>query len=169
MSEPGPRGSGSSCFYNFCQHFFSRAQGSCDPLGGPCNPNSATKSDCGEWVAVAHSNWPVNPANPNAHLQTINMTLTRTGRVLMWGERTDRSGWAHYWDPGPETFQSNRLKLTPNDSTFFCGGHAVMGDGRILVVGGQYTPNPLPSNAPVGIPRSALFDPPRPEFGLHPL
>jgi len=123
----------------------------------PCDSCDATqKYNCGEWSAIASSNWPGTA--PNKEVIPVHMVLTKTGKLLMWKGTVETNDGAHYWDPF--TFESTALPITtPAESTLFCAGHNVLGDGRVVVIGGQCNNCGLASERPIGIRRTMVFDP----------
>jgi hypothetical protein len=86
--------------------------------------------------------------------------LLQTGRVLLVaGSGNDPTQFAAgtfrstIWDPSQDTFQD---LSTPTD--LFCSGHALLPDGRILVMGGNKS-YPTTSHGYEGLPDSYVFDP----------
>jgi hypothetical protein len=71
----------------------------------------------------------------------VHAALTKTGSVLLFAY--DESPIAYFdinkgksavWDP-----RTNKVQSIPMSRNLFCAGHAFLGDGRILVAGGQST------------------------------
>jgi WD40 repeat protein len=80
-------------------------------------------------------NWPV---------LSIHASVLPDGKVLTWG-RSDRQ--ETLWDPTTGSFQS-----IPRPADLFCSGHALLPDGRLIVMGGHSgTDN-------IGIAVTNLFD-----------
>ena len=78
-------------------------------------------------------NWPVVP---------IHTHLLPNGRILTWGHSNDPV----VWDPATGSFQA-----APNPIDIFCGGHALLPDGTLLVTGGNISNDH-------GLPNANLFD-----------
>ena len=71
----------------------------------------------------------------------VHAALTASGEVLLFAydEAPDRyyelnTGKSVLWDPS-----ANRAQSIPMSRNLFCAGHAFLGDGRLLVAGGQST------------------------------
>jgi len=64
------------------------------------------------------------------------------GRILTWGHSNDPVA----WDPATGVFQA-----APNPIDIFCGGHALLSDGTLLVTGGNISGDH-------GLPNANLFD-----------
>jgi hypothetical protein len=94
---------------------------------------SSTAAVQGEWAAAFPT--PV---------VAIHMHLLPTGRVLLWGDK----GETQVWDPASPGAFTQVLKTFQ----YFCSGHTVLPDGRILVAGGHIT-------ADHGLAAAAVFDP----------
>jgi len=109
------------------------------------------KDLCGSWGAIPSGNWPSGVA-------PVHLALTYTGKVLMW-QGTNRGQSAKFWDPVMLTWTS--LAETHNDSSLINAGQTALGDGRILIPGGQWTPTTPPENV-TGIAGTKLFDPASP-------
>jgi hypothetical protein len=67
----------------------------------------------------------------------LHMTLLPTGKLLAWGREEIGGGMGHprLWDPasgGPSA-----APMVKPDTMLFCAGHALMGDGRLMVSGGH--------------------------------
>jgi galactose oxidase-like protein/Kelch motif protein len=71
----------------------------------------------GVWSGV--ESWPV---------VAVHLHLLPNGRVMAWG----KSGDPQVWDPGTASFTA-----IPSPAWVFCGGHAFLPDGRLLVTGGH--------------------------------
>jgi hypothetical protein len=133
------------------------AQGTC-----PCTNPQTDLVHCGRWVLIQAANWPKDdqycapPAYPcfYPNVEAVHMILTYTGKVLIFGNRTDigTPHHPHYWDPN--LLQDTSLEQTRADTSLFCAGHAAMADGRIMIIGGHYVPV-----SEQGISRTTLFDP----------
>ena len=100
------------------------------PPGGP--------SLTGQWSGPF--TWP---------LVAVHMALTHTGEVLLLdGEPVHGGASAQLWNPTTNTF----TPVPHGASNMFCGGHAALADGRILVAGGHI-------NNFVGTSDLNIFDP----------
>jgi Domain of unknown function (DUF1929)/Bacterial Ig domain/Kelch motif len=74
----------------------------------------------------------------------VHSVLMRNGKILLWRF----SEHARVWDPA-----DGSITLAPTSiGNFFCDGHVVLPDGRVLAFGGQIT-------LPNGIKEAATFDP----------
>jgi plastocyanin len=102
---------------------------------GAPNPASAT---IGEWAPAM--NWP---------LVGVHAILLNTGEIMTWDAwETGGTPSVRLWNPSTQAFTS-----VPNTwSQIFCSGQVVLGDGRILVVGGH-------NGGEVGIKDVNIFDP----------
>jgi hypothetical protein len=108
--------------------------------------SAAPPSVAGQWSAPA--TWP--------HV-AVHAMLLKTGEVLLWdGPSEDPlthnpeggGDTATLWNPATNAFTS-----VPNTTTnLFCAGHAVLADGRILVLGGHL-------NGGQGLRDANLYDP----------
>lgn len=98
-------------------------------------PSAAT---LGQWSAV--KSWP---------LVAVHAALQPTGEVLVWDAwELGATPSARLWNPLTEAFVA-----VPNSlAAIFCAGQAVLGDGRLLVVGGH-------NGADIGIVDTTVFDP----------
>ncbi|MGW4896754.1 galactose oxidase-like domain-containing protein [Kitasatospora sp. NPDC004240] len=88
------------------------------------------KAEYGHWQTVTL------PAE--FRINAIHATLLRTGKILIIaGSGNDRRGFdagsfkSLLWDPVANTYRS-----VPTPADMFCGGHASLPDGRVLVAGG---------------------------------
>ena len=106
-------------------------------LGTPCTPAppasalvAATSAEAGQWTAPF--SWPI---------VAVHMVLLPNGRVLSVG----RAGTPQVWNPGTGAFAA-----VPSPAWLFCAGHALLSDGRVLVVGGHISDNH-------GLPNTTLF------------
>ncbi|MGA9525733.1 MAG: galactose oxidase-like domain-containing protein [Myxococcaceae bacterium] len=89
----------------------------------------------GQWSPVF--DWP----DTGTHL-----ILLPTGKVLSWTETApDR---INQWDPATDQFS---IAAWPGYNVF-CGGHAFLADGKLLVSGGHFESN-------VGLPHASIYDP----------
>jgi len=77
----------------------------------------------------------------------IHAILLYTGDVLLIDGQSNGGMSAKVWNPSTGVFTS--VPVVPNH---FCGGHAALPDGRILVVGGHI-------QSFLGIPDASIFDP----------
>ena len=73
----------------------------------------------------------------------VHLSLLPDGRVLSWGS----SEGPYIWDPATGAFTR-----VPSPTNVFCGGHAFLPDGRLLVSGGHITEDH-------GLPDNTIFDP----------
>jgi hypothetical protein len=80
-------------------------------------PAQQTTEPLGRWSGV--ESWPV---------VAIHLHLLPNGKVFAWG----KSGDPQVWDPATNTFAA-----IPSPVWVFCGGHAFLPDGRLLVTGGH--------------------------------
>lgn len=99
---------------------------------------SATSATAGQWSPVM--SWP---------LVDVHMALLPTGNIVMWDAwETNGTASARLWNPTTQAFTgvSNRF------SSIFCAGHAMLADGRQLVVGGYVADD-------TGIKDVNIFDP----------
>ncbi|MGH9176708.1 MAG: galactose oxidase-like domain-containing protein, partial [Vicinamibacterales bacterium] len=96
-----------------------------------------TAQEIGAWAPVM--NWP---------LVAVHMALMPSGKILMWDAwETTGTPSARVWDPASQSFTN-----VPHASTeLFCAGHAMLADGRLLVIGGH-------NGAAVGIRDTNIFD-----------
>lgn len=69
----------------------------------------------------------------------VHAALTKTGKVLLFAYDESEAGYFNpnmgksaVWDPS-----NNRVTSIPLGRNLFCAGHAFLGDGRLLVAGGQ--------------------------------
>jgi hypothetical protein len=92
----------------------------------------------GQWNTAA--NWP---------LVAVHAALLHTGDVVLWDawELPDTPS-GRVWNPITDTFTS----VPVPGSALFCAGHAMLPDGRLLVIGGHH-------GAAVGIADTNVFDP----------
>jgi len=98
------------------------------------------KSRYGHWsTLVLPSQYRVN---------AIHAVLLRTGKVLIVaGSGNDRGNFdarkfeSLLWDPATDHYQ-----LIPTPSDMFCGGHAVLPDGKVLIAGGTQRYEVLAAN-----------------------
>jgi len=94
----------------------------------------------GQWGPVSF--WPTLP---------IHLHLLPTGKVMFWDRYDGSLGWngtPQLWDPVTLTFTNLPLL----DYDIFCGGHAFMADGRLMVTGGHIDNG-------VGQNKASVYDP----------
>ena len=82
-------------------------------------------AEVGQWSAV--QTWPA---------VAVHAQLLPTGDVLLWSNYTNGAG-AQIWRPATNTFTQKSYSA----ANLFCGGHAYLADGRLLVAGGIVGPN----------------------------
>jgi Domain of unknown function (DUF1929) len=87
---------------------------------------------------AARGHWDVVDVPERYRLNAVHAALLRTGKVLLIAgsgndERAFEAGAFRsvLWDPAADTFRS-----IPTPEDLFCGGHAQLPDGRLLVAGG---------------------------------
>ena len=105
--------------------------------GVPCTPDPqgpgflvAPAAEAGQWSSPFA--WPI---------VAVHMMLLPNGRVLAIG----RTGSPHVWNPATNVFTA-----VPAPARLFCSGHALLSDGRVLVVGGHIEDRH-------GLPNTTLF------------
>ncbi len=108
--------------------------------GTPCgaSPISASVASVGTEATVGK--WSAPFAWPNV---AVHLHLLRNGKVLSWG----KAGIPYLWNPSTKAFTAS-----PSPSWLFCGGHAFLPDGRLLVNGGHLSDHH-------GIPDANVYDP----------
>ena len=108
--------------------------------GTPCgaSPISASVASVGTEATVGK--WSAPFAWPNV---AVHLHLLRNGKVLSWG----KAGIPYLWNPSTKAFTAS-----PSPSWIFCGGHAFLPDGRLLVNGGHLSDHH-------GIPDANVYDP----------
>jgi hypothetical protein len=112
-------------------------------------------------AAACEGTW--TTASSPSPVRAIHAALMHTGKVLLIaGSGNDRAAFAAgtfktaVYDPVTDTFNSNIA--TPYD--LFCGGHAFLPDGRLLVVGGTAQFEDTTTGAKWnGEKRTTIFDP----------
>jgi hypothetical protein len=85
---------------------------------------------------------------PDLPFFPVHVHLLPTGKAMIWGGATISGDNAHLWDP--HTAATTPVSLAGFD--IFCSGHSLLGDGRLLVAGGNLTP-------PHGVPYASIYDP----------
>lgn len=112
-------------------------------------PSLQKSTYAAEDVRVTKGEWSDTKALPFA---PVHLSLLKTGNILMW------QGWEQWttptriWDPNTEAFTTS-LPI-PVDAGIFCAGHALLSDGRVLIVGGHQ-----PNRDHTGIKDVFIFDP----------
>lgn len=92
-------------------------------------------SQIGQWTAV--KNWPYRP---------IHAIVLPNGKVMFFSYYLEAVT-PYLWDPATDTLKPS----APMDYSLFCAGHALLADGRLLMVSGHIADN-------VGYPYAALYD-----------
>jgi hypothetical protein len=106
--------------------------GKASAVSRPISVELAQEAERGEWSAPF--DWPV---------VGVHLHLLPSGQVLTFGF----TGGPQVWDQ-----PSGRFTASPSATLLFCGGHAFMPDGRLLVTGGHIT-------GEHGLPYANVFDP----------
>ena len=101
--------------------------------------NSDPASLSGSWDPAM--DWPI---------VTVHASLLYNGKLLLWDGYDGPVTLARLWDP-----QSNTFTTVTAPGPLFCGGHAGMSDGRLIVMGGD---NQGPASE-AGTPETNIFDP----------
>ncbi len=138
----------------------TKAVAQCNCPGGSPPPVTDCVGDetvCGRWAAIIDCPSPAGaygappwPACWPFNVEGIHAVLTHTGRVLVFNQTIplsdcfwNGSAMAHFWDPGEFNVRppANDIMVYSSDivnshKNLFCSGHAVLPDGRIIVVGG---------------------------------
>ncbi|HEV7904342.1 MAG TPA: hypothetical protein VGO96_10910, partial [Pyrinomonadaceae bacterium] len=97
----------------------------------------------GVWAEVTPSPAP----SPAQSVVAIHTNVLPDGRVLFWGANFAGQTTAQIWHPTNNTLTN----ANHTGASLFCGGHAFLPDGRLLVTGGQTT-------LFAGIPNTTFFD-----------
>jgi hypothetical protein len=106
--------------------------GSASALSRAISVEPTQQAERGEWSAPF--DWPV---------VGVHLHLLSNGQVLTFGKR----GTPQVWNPASGTFTA-----VPSSTLLFCGGHAFLPDGRLLVTGGHIEHDH-------GLPYGNVFDP----------
>ena len=106
--------------------------GSASVLSKTISVEPSEQEERGEWSAPF--DWPV---------VGVHLLLLGNGQVLTFGKQ----GTPRVWNPTSGTFTG-----VPSSTLVFCGGHAFLPDGRLLVTGGHIAHDH-------GLPDANLFDP----------
>lgn len=96
--------------------------------------NTSDPSVVGQWSSVV-----------NLPAVAVNLILLQNNKVLFYQDGST----ATVWDYVQNTFTS-----VPYSANLFCSGHALLADGRVMVVGGYGG-----SNTTIGITNAEIFDP----------
>jgi hypothetical protein len=99
-------------------------------IPGPSFDVGTTAAEGGQWTEPF--TWPI---------VAVHMALLPNGRVLSIG----RTGTPQVWNPATGAFAA-----VPPPAWLFCSGHALLSDGRVLVVGGHISDR-------AGLPNTTLF------------
>jgi hypothetical protein len=85
-----------------------------------------------------HGHWDMLPVPKDYQVRSIHAALLYTGKVLLIaGSGNDRKSFeagsfkSLLWDP-----ETNKYKLIHTPDDMFCGGHAFLPDGKLLIAGG---------------------------------
>ena len=97
--------------------------------------NGGPASQVGQWSAVEQ--WPI---------VAVHTTLLPNGEVLAFDAWDHAPNTQRIWDPVLDAFVT-----VPYARNLFCGGHTSLGDGRLIVIGGNV-------EAYVGLADTTLFD-----------
>ena len=84
-------------------------------------------------------NWPFNP---------VHAVLLPSGKVLWWSSYNDGDK-PQIWDPVTET----QTAVTPAGYNIFCSGLSLLGNGQVLITGGDA---PV---TPAGVANASIYDP----------
>jgi hypothetical protein len=103
-----------------------------------------TEATTGHWSRVI--SWAANGAD----IVPLHMHLLPTGKILAWGKFGHPWVWTPPADGDPSAAGS--FREVPIDTMLFCGGHAFLPDGRLLVSGGHLANDR-------GLPVTYAFDP----------
>jgi hypothetical protein len=106
------------------------------------SPVGAQPEVTGQWSSV-----------PDLSFYPIHIHLLPTGKVMLWGGYSISGDNAHLWDP--DTAATTPLSLAGYD--VFCSGHSLLGDGRLLVAGGNLVT--LMERGHTGLPYASIYDP----------
>jgi hypothetical protein len=129
----------------------------------PKEPNEPSPNDpqlVGAWTRI-----------PDWSVVAVHTVLLPTGRVLFWprfnasgdlipttGNDGAKTPQAWVWDPNIPIGKPGRFVNVPNPNTnLFCSGHALLDDGRVMVIGGH--DRIADGNADLGVVDVNLFDP----------
>lgn len=96
--------------------------------------NSGTPSVAGSWSVVV-----------NLPAVAVNLILLKNNKVLFYQDGAT----ATVWD-----YTGNVFTNVPTSVNLFCSGHALLADGRVLVIGGYGG-----SSTTIGIANAEIFDP----------
>jgi hypothetical protein len=122
------------------------------PAFSPCVPSSATDpAAIGQWQMLPYT----------SQVFVVHAALMRTGKVLMFsgGVENQLPKESRTWDPGTGSFASHTFA-----DDLFCAFQVVLGDGRVLVMGGSKYTGPHGQ----GVTISYTFDPGAPGWVKHP-
>ncbi len=101
------------------------------------SPVAAQPEVLGQWSSV-----------PDLPFFPVHIHLLPDGKVMFWGGATISGDNAHLWDP--DTAVTTPLSLAGFD--IFCSGHSLLGDGRLLVAGGNLVQG-------FGVRYASIYDP----------
>src|SRR5216684_204341 len=112
---------------------------STSPAVSAAAPISTDPASIGAWTHI-----------PDWSVVAVHTVLLPSGRVLFWprynasgdfiptGREGSKTPQAWIWDPTKPVGATGRFINIPNSNTnLFCSGHALMPDGRVLIIGGH--------------------------------
>ena len=111
--------------------------------GLPCGASASSFAVAAGGSSASTGQWDAAFSWPHV---AVHLNLLPTGKVLSFG----LSGTPQLWNPADGSFMP-----IPSPAVIFCGGHSLLGDGRLLISGGNSDPN-VGAN---GIPDNTIFDP----------
>ena len=109
-------------------------------LSANAAPISVTADNSGNATIVG--NWSAPVTLPTV---AVNLLLLKNNSLLFYQDGAT----ATVWD-----YVNNKFTTVPTSTNLFCSGHAVMADGRVLLVGGYGQ-----SSSTIGIANAEIFDP----------
>ncbi len=103
------------------------------------SPVAAQPEVVGQWSSV-----------PDLPFYPIHIHLLPSGKVMIWGGYSISGDNPHLWDPDTAT----TTPLSQAGYDIFCSGHSFLGDGRLLVAGGN-----LSLDQKAGFAAASVYDP----------